>query len=278
MRPILINTTKGKIEYCITGQGTPILFVHGGHVNCRETIFQKGIDLNKYCCVTPSRPGYGNTPLTNSNKSPGGTADLFIALLDELKYHEVIVVGISAGGLTALEIAAHHPYRVKKLVLMSALTDKWFTRTDKHFVGGKMLFAPGLEYYTWLFYRAFFRLMPKTMAKTMFQSLSKYRPIVFTQNELQELRKLTFAMRSHQGFYNDLHQSIDQNILYNIDCPTLVIHSEYDKAVNLFHPINASKKIKNCRVIFFLNHWGHMLWFGIDYETILEELKNYMED
>jgi len=108
MTPQLINTSKGKIEYTITGQGIPILFVHGGHVNCRETIFRKGLDLNKFCCITPSRPGYGNTPLSDSNKSPKGTADLFIALLEELDYYEVIVIGISAGGLTALEIAAHN--------------------------------------------------------------------------------------------------------------------------------------------------------------------------
>ena len=36
-------------------------------------------------------------------------ADLFVALLDELNIQKAIVVGISAGGLTALEIAANYP-------------------------------------------------------------------------------------------------------------------------------------------------------------------------
>jgi pimeloyl-ACP methyl ester carboxylesterase len=140
-----------------------------------------------------------------------------------------------------------------------------------------MLFAPGIEYYTWQVYRFLFKLMPKTMAKTMFKSLSNYRPIVFTQNELQELRQLTCAMRSHRGFHNDLHQAIDQNILCSIECPTLLLHSEYDNAVDASHPINANAKIKNSTIVFFRNHWGHMLWVGINYEPILDELKKHIE-
>lgn len=276
--PILINTSKGRIEYCIAGRGEPILFIHGGHVNCRETIFRKGLDLSKFCCITPSRPGYGSTPLTSSNKSPKGTAELFIALLNELQLNEVIVIGISAGGLTALEVADQYPKRIKKLVLMSALTNKMFNNSDKQFVGGKIIFAPGVEYFTWLLYRFFFRLFPKTMANAMFKSLSKYRPIVYTQNEAQELRNLTFRMRSQHGFYNDLHQAIDQKILFNIECPTLILHSEYDNALDTSHPLNASATIKNSRFVFFKNHWGHMLWIGIDYEPILNELKKYIED
>jgi pimeloyl-ACP methyl ester carboxylesterase len=61
---------------------------------------------------------------------------LFIALLNELQIDEVIIIGISAGGLTALEITAQYQNRVKKLVLMSALTDKMFNNSDKQFIGG----------------------------------------------------------------------------------------------------------------------------------------------
>lgn len=80
-----IGTLKGKIEYSLQGHGKSILFIHGGHVNCREPIFQKGIGPHTFCFIIPSRHGYGHTPLTDQNKTPRGTADLFIALLDELK-------------------------------------------------------------------------------------------------------------------------------------------------------------------------------------------------
>ena len=71
-----LDTSKGKIEYTFLGNGKPTLIIVGGHANCKETIFHKGLDPNKFCFVTPSRPGYGLTPLTDQNKTPKGTSDL----------------------------------------------------------------------------------------------------------------------------------------------------------------------------------------------------------
>lgn len=268
-----IETAKGKIEYSLHGQGKTMLIVHGGHVNCRETIFQKGLDPNKFCFITPSRPGYGNTPLTRSNKTPGETADLFIALLDELKLPKVTVIGISAGGLTALEMAANYPGRMESLVLMSALTKKWFAETDKLYINGKKAFAPQVERFTWLLYRLLFKLLPQVMTKVMFKELSKHRPIEFTKDEFKELKQMTLKMRSGHGFHNDLDQTIDQGILSKIVCSTLILHSENDNAVDISHAQNAKNKIKDSRLVTFKNNWGHLLWLGTGYEPVLRELK-----
>lgn len=250
-----------------------MLIVVGGHTNCKETIFHKGLDPNTFCFVTPSRPGYGLTPLTEENKTPKGTADLFVALLDKLNIQKTIVVGISAGGLTALEIAANYPDRVDNLVLMSALTKKWFDKTDKIYKGAKIIFAPQVERYTWFFYRVFFKLFPKVMTKTMFKEVSKYRPISFTEDECQELRQMTLIMRSYKGFDNDLDQHIDEETLKRIKCHTLILHSENDNAVDISHSYNAKNNIENSKLVTFHNHWGHLLWLGKDYEPILKELK-----
>ncbi len=272
-----IETSKGKIEYNLLGIGKPILIVVGGHTNCRETIFHKGLDSNKFCFLTPSRPGYGLTPLTDQNKTPKGTSDLFVALLDELNIQKTIVVGISAGGLTALEIAANYPNRVENLILMSALTKNWFDKTDKVYKSAKKIFAPGIEPYTWFFYRLFFKLFPKIMTKIMFKELSTYRPVEFTEDEFQELKQMTLIMRSYKGFDNDLDQIIDQEILERIECPTLILHSENDNAVDISHPRNAKNNIKDSKLVTFNNRWGHLLWLGADYDPILDELKQQID-
>jgi pimeloyl-ACP methyl ester carboxylesterase len=272
-----IETPKGKIEYTLLGNGKPILIVVGGHTNCKETIFHKGLDPNKFCFITPSRPGYGLTPLTDQNKTPKGTSDLFVALLDELNIQKTIVVGISAGGLTALEIAANYPDRVEYLILMSALTKKWFVETDKVYKGAKKIFAPKIERYTWFLYRLLFRLFPKVMTKTMFKELSKYRPIEFTENELQELKQITLIMRSYKGFDNDLDQAIDQQILKRIECPTLILHSKNDNAVDISHALNAKNNIKGSKLVTFNNRWGHLLWIGTDYDPVLNEVKQQID-
>jgi pimeloyl-ACP methyl ester carboxylesterase len=278
MTTSIIETAKGKIEYSMLGQGRILLIVHGGHVSCHETIFQKGLDSNKFCFITPSRPGYGATPLTEYNKTPKETADLFMALLDELKVPKATVIGISAGGLTALEIAANYPARVEKLVLMSALTKKWFAETDRLYVQGKKAFAPKTERYTWLLYRLLFKLIPKVITRVMFRELSKHRPIEFTEDEFKELKEMTLNMRSGYGFHNDLDQTFDQSTLSRIDCPTLILHSENDNAVDSSHPQNANKNIKHSKLMTFNNRWGHLLWLGTDYEPIVSVLKKYIEE
>ncbi len=268
----VVETNNGFVEYCMIGEGKPIVFIHGGHSNCNESIYYKGLDQNQFRFLTPSRPGYGNTPLTNINKTPQGTADLFIALLDELKIEKAIIVGISAGGLTALEMASNYPDRVEKLILMSALTKKWFTEKDKTYLKSKRLFDPKVEKITWSLYRIFFKLFPNFMSKTMFKELSKYRPIEYEKDEIDELRKMTLNMRSGKGFSNDLDQTIDQDILSQIRCFTLIIHSINDNAVPISHAKNANDKIRNSKLITFRNRWGHLLWLGKEYEQILLQL------
>lgn len=63
MNSKVINTKLGEIEYRLIGNGIPILFMHGGHSNCNETLCHKGFNLEKFKLITPSRPGYGRTPL-----------------------------------------------------------------------------------------------------------------------------------------------------------------------------------------------------------------------
>lgn len=268
-----IETEKGIIEYSMFGQGETILFIHGGHSNCNETLFQKGFETTEYQLLTPSRPGYGETPLNFQNKSPKGTAELIISLLDKLKINAVKVIGISAGGLTALELAANYPERINNLVLISALTKKWFTITDATYRKGKKIFSPKMEKFSWAVYYISFKFFPRLMTKVMFRELSKYRPIEFEKEEIKELKEMTKKMRSFQGFNNDLDQDIDQNILSEIKCETLILHSNYDNSVSFEHPKNAKKNIKQSELITFNNRFGHLLWLGKEYKEPLAEIE-----
>ena len=78
----LIETKIGEIEFTQKGTGIPLLFIHGGHGNCHESLFHKGFDLDKFRLITPSRPGYGRTPLS-TNDSPKRTADILAAFFEK---------------------------------------------------------------------------------------------------------------------------------------------------------------------------------------------------
>jgi pimeloyl-ACP methyl ester carboxylesterase len=273
MKTQVINTNKGTIEFSLNGTGIPILFVHGGHSSCNEALFHKGFDIKQFCLITPSRPGYGNTPLSKS-VSPKQTAELFVAMLDELKLKSVIVIGISAGGLSAIELASNFPSRVTKLILISAVVKKWMTEKDKTYIKAKKVFAPTFEKYSWALFRFFYSLFPNIMAKMMFKELSNFQSFGFAKAEVAELFEMIKLQRSKNGFINDLDQDIEQNVINGIACPTFILHSSNDNAVNMEHAKYAHSKIKNSILKIYDNKWGHLLWLGQEsYNPIKDTLK-----
>lgn len=272
-----LDTTEGPIEYSIEGQGAIVVIAHGGHMDCREQLVKKGLDRSKFRLLLPSRPGYGRTPLTEKNKTPEGTAALFLALLNKLGIHSIALIGISAGGLTALAFAAKYPNRVHKLILCAALTKKWFSETDIAYKTAKVLFHPRIERLTWKMYRLSLRAMPRLMTRQMFRTLSTYRPVRYTDEEMAEWKSVAESMRSRRGFANDLEQWIDQSQLTSIRCSTLILYSENDNQIHTSHARNAHEYIKNSQLHMFKNRWGHMIWIGDEYLPVLKILNAFLQ-
>lgn len=257
----IIETALGKIEYSRKGQGVPVVFIHGGHSNCNETLFQQGYDLQKYQLITPSRPGYGNTPI-NGHRQASDTARLIEAMIDQLNLGQVVVVGISAGGLTAIELANRLQEKVQKLVLISAVTKKWLSPSDELYTKGKKMFSPRMEGFSWFMFRLFFRMFPKKMTKVLFDELSTQSNHTITADEVAEIKEMTFNQSSGEGFVLDLDHDIDPSIIKGIKCPTLILHSSNDKSVSQEMAEHANANMSHSELNIFDNSWGHLLWVG----------------
>lgn len=272
-----IITTSGTIEYSIWGIGKPILIIHGGHSNCRERLFHKGIDLKRFRLITPSRPGYGSS-LHSLSITPENTASLFMELLTHLEIEKSIIYGVSAGGLTAIALAGIYPERIEKLVLASAVSQRWMSPNDKTYKAAKIIFSPKMESLTWNMIRKISDLAPG-MVVSYFHSQ-------FSNKKLKELRpKETFEVlealkryRSKQGFVGDLDQQLlNENVFSKINCPTLIIHSEYDNTVPVEHARYANKKIPQSTLIILQNDWGHLLWVGPDSNKNTSLIFNFLK-
>jgi pimeloyl-ACP methyl ester carboxylesterase len=74
--------------------------------------------------IAISRPGYLRTPVA-SGKTPEEQADLYAALLDELKIARVIVEGASGGAPSAVQFALRHPERTRALILIAPMFEGW---------------------------------------------------------------------------------------------------------------------------------------------------------
>ncbi|MBT3382560.1 MAG: alpha/beta hydrolase [Prolixibacteraceae bacterium] len=259
----IIETELGKIEYSTTGNGKPLLFIHGGHTNCNSTLWQKGFDIKKFQFISPSRPGYGNTPL-NNNKTPKQQADLIISLLDYMSIDKVILYGISAGGLTTIEFASNYPERVEKLILASCVSKEWLDKKGKIYKTAQRIFNPKVEGFVWRMIRFFSGIFPNLIAKNFYPQFTSKPTHKLIKEDVNELISMFKDFGSGKGFVNDIDQIIDQDLISKIKCPTLIIHSKNDNSVLFEHALHSNKMIDNSKLVELNNEWGHLFWIGKD--------------
>src|SRR5262249_34778688 len=118
----VINTERGLIEYASIGEGLPLLIVHGAGGGFDQAAdFATVLNKAGFRCILVSRFGYLRTPLP-ADGSPEAQADLYATLLDSLSLPVVAIMGVSAGGPSALQFAIRYPPRCSALVLLVPAT------------------------------------------------------------------------------------------------------------------------------------------------------------
>jgi pimeloyl-ACP methyl ester carboxylesterase len=131
-----IEVNGVKLHVKIAGVGEPVyLLLHGfgaNYYSWREVIAPLATSGT---VIVVDRPGYGLTekvgPTGQGAGNPysvDGQAVLFFALLDQLSVKQAILVGNSAGGTVALQMALAHPERVQALVLRPVISSRWAYR------------------------------------------------------------------------------------------------------------------------------------------------------
>lgn len=276
MKNKIIKSRLGEIEYNSVGKGIPIVFIHGGHSNCNETLCHKGFDLEKFRLITPSRPGYGHTPLGN-NKSPKQAADLIMELVKHLSLGKIIVYGISAGGLTAIELAANYPDTVKKIILASAISKKWLDQDGKIYKSAQRIFNPKMEKFTWAMVRFFSKVFPNMIAKSFYPQFSSNASHKLNKADIEELVSAMKSYKSKNGFLNDIDQDIADGTITRIKCPALIVHSKNDNSVPFEHSLHSKKKIERATLIDLDNEWGHLFWIGTDAQQSIKKAIKFIE-
>lgn len=111
------------IEYCQSGDGPPIVFLHAFPLTYE--MWQSQIEMleSNYTVLAPNARGFGSTsefPTAPIEGEPSveQMADDLNALLDALDIKEpIILCGLSMGGYTALHFAHKYSHRLRALVL-----------------------------------------------------------------------------------------------------------------------------------------------------------------
>ncbi|MGB8699419.1 MAG: alpha/beta hydrolase [Thermosynechococcaceae cyanobacterium] len=112
------SSSPFPLTYRQLGQGVPILCLHGhpGSADCMS-VFTESL-AQRFRTIAPDLRGYGRS----QTRSPFTMADHLLdltALLDHLNLQNCIILGWSLGGILALELALHHPDRIRGLILVA---------------------------------------------------------------------------------------------------------------------------------------------------------------
>jgi 3-oxoadipate enol-lactonase len=102
----------------ITGDGPPILFVHGFPLD--RTLWRPVTStLTGWCRIAPDLRGMGLSDAPETGYTVAEYADDLVALLNALHVDRAIVCGHSMGGYVAFDMVRRHAARVQGLILIS---------------------------------------------------------------------------------------------------------------------------------------------------------------
>ena len=114
-----VTLPAGTIRYRESGEGSPIVFVHGYLVDGR--LWSGVVDAlsDRHRCLAPDWPLAAQRIAMNpdADLSPPGIAAIIAGFLEALDLEDVTIVGNDSGGAMSQVLVTRHPERIGRLVL-----------------------------------------------------------------------------------------------------------------------------------------------------------------
>jgi pimeloyl-ACP methyl ester carboxylesterase len=279
MESQIAQTIKGPVEYTLLGSGPLVLVCHGTSSNCFSTELADPLIEAGFSVLTPSRPGYGRTPLTVGQSAADAAAGLN-ALLDNIKVQTCAVLAISGGGPMGVALAAMYPQRITRLVLAAAITHPEDRPNEPAYKNQTAFYGP-LHNLVWGMLSLMSRLSPRSMARQTLEIFSTYDPEDglnrLSAREIEKICRFYHGHSSRKGALNDLTHAVGADILREICQPALVIHSREDKSVPFAHAEWSLSHIPQV-VLCEAGITGHFFWVGPDYEDICRRMITFLKE
>jgi pimeloyl-ACP methyl ester carboxylesterase len=111
-----------KIHYAIYGQGSPVIFLHGGLANTDYWGNQVPAIAAHHTVILIDSRGHGRSTRDERPYGYDLMADDVVAVLDALKIPKADIVGWSDGGILGIDLAMRHKDRVGKVFAFAANT------------------------------------------------------------------------------------------------------------------------------------------------------------
>ncbi len=116
--------TPAGTSYLATGQGQPVILIHGVGLN-KEMWGGQFVGLaNDYRVIAYDMLGHGASQRPPTGTDLLGYADQLLELLEHLELPRATVIGFSMGGLVARAFALHYPQHVQGLVILNSVFNR----------------------------------------------------------------------------------------------------------------------------------------------------------
>ena len=254
----ILDTAAGPMEYQQIGNNGPVLLLlHGTPGGYDQAIPIEGMRV-----LVPSRPGYLRTPL-DTGRTPQEQADAYAALMDSLGIDQVIVMGASGGGPSAIAFAVRHPKRTVALIALEAVSQ---TLSLEELTIETPFFMSS-DFYTWAALSAMKTLMgPGGIVELVVPNPENQRLILDDPAKLKKIESLMWSswpMSLRQlGEANDFTQFADIDLNASaISVPTLIIHGTEDINVEYTQSIALAEQIPGA-ILHTVDGADHMMPFS----------------
>jgi abhydrolase domain-containing protein 6 len=116
-----IQVGPHRIHYLKVGEGPPLVLVHGVAMRAADLAPLFRSLSRQHTVYAPDLLGYGDSDKPrDADYSVTLQTGVVRGFLDAMKLEQPDVMGVSMGGWIAMKLAAEHPERVKRLVLVSS--------------------------------------------------------------------------------------------------------------------------------------------------------------
>lgn len=270
-------TACGPIEYAVRGEGPPILVVHGaGGGFDQGLLLGEDLAARGYRVIAMSRFGYLRTPMPG-NASAEAQADAHSCLLDALRVPRAAIIGVSAGGPSAMQFAIRHAQRTTALILLVPLA--WYPRREapEPPSAAMRLALRALEndFAYWVLMKAAPGLVTRTLLATppallANASLPERERVATVRERILPVSRRAAGLRAD----GRVGATIQPYALERIEAPTLVISLQDDLFGTYAGAQYSATRIPGARFL-GLSEGGHA-WVG-HHEEILSAIGELLE-
>jgi 3-oxoadipate enol-lactonase len=210
----IIHINDIDTYYEITGQGEPLLFIHGLGSSARNWEWQVEYFARQYRVIAYDVRGHGRSSKPPGPYSMGTFAKDAAALLTGLEIAPAHVAGISMGGMIAFELAVRYPELLKSMVIVNSVPEVRVTSPREY-----------LEMWPR------FLILKALGVRRMGMALGKR---LFPRPEQEETRRIfveRWAQNDRRAYQDALRAVLGWSVearLGEIHCPVLVIAAEQD--------------------------------------------------